>query len=308
MSALPTLKQLQYLVALSAHLNFTRAAEACFVTQSTLSAGLKELEDILGAQLVERDRQSVLMTPIGLDIAARARDILAATQDLADRAARSDAPMSGALRLGIIPTIAPFLLPASLRLLRERYPRLRRTLREDLTTHLIERLNAGQLDLALIALPFATDTLHVEPLFADPLWLVGRSDEPLLQRDPLTLTPEVVERLLLLEDGHCLRDHTLQACAKPARQSPGAVEATSLLTLLQMVESGLGLALVPEMAANSRLADGPGLCARPLAAPGPLRTIALVARRSTSRIDELKALGALMQEAAGRTGAQQSAL
>lgn len=308
MSALPTLKQLQYLVALSAQLNFTRAAEACFVTQSTLSAGLKELEDILGAQLVERDRQSVLMTPLGLDIAARARDIVAATQDLVDRAAGVAEPMCGALRLGVIPTIAPFLLPATLRLVRERYPRLRLTLREDLTVHLIERLNAGQLDLALIALPFATDTLLVEPLFDDPLWLVGRIDEPLLQSESPALTPPIVERLLLLEEGHCLRDHTLQSCAKPDRKSPGAVEATSLLTLVQMVESGLGLALIPEMAVNSRLADSPGLRARPLAAPGPLRTIALVARRSTSRIGELKALGAVLREASGRSGAPQSAL
>lgn len=308
MSALPTLKQLQYLVALSAQLNFTRAAEACFVTQSTLSAGLKELEDTLGAQLVERDRQSVLMTPLGLDIAARARDIVAATQDLVDRAAGVEEPMCGALRLGVIPTIAPFLLPATLRLVRERYPRLRLTLREDLTVHLIERLNAGQLDLALIALPFATDTLLVEPLFDDPLWLVGRIDEPLLQSESPALTPPIVERLLLLEEGHCLRDHTLQACARPDQKSPGAVEATSLLTLLQMVESGLGLALIPEMAVNSRLADSPGLRARPLAAPGPLRTIALVARRSTSRIGELKALGAVLREASGRSGAPQSAL
>ena len=308
MSALPTLKQLQYLVALSAQLNFTRAAEACFVTQSTLSAGLKELEDILGAQLVERDRQSVLMTPLGLDIAARARDIVAATQDLVDRAAGVEEPMCGALRLGVIPTIAPFLLPATLRLVRERYPRLRLTLREDLTVHLIERLNAGQLDLALIALPFATDTLLVEPLFDDPLWLAGRIDDPLLQGESLDLTPPIVERLLLLEEGHCLRDHTLLACARRDQKSPAAVEATSLLTLLQMVESGLGLALIPEMAVNSRVADSPGLRARPLAAPGPLRTIALVARRSTSRIDEVKALSAVLREASGRTGTPQSAL
>ena len=215
---------------------------------------------------------------------------------------------AGALRLGVIPTIAPFLLPATLRLVRERYPRLRLTLREDLTVHLIERLNAGQLDLALIALPFATDTLLVEPLFDDPLWLVGRIDEPLLQSESPALTPPIVERLLLLEEGHCLRDHTLQACARPDQKSPGAVEATSLLTLLQMVESGLGLALIPEMAVNSRLADSPGLRTCPLAAPGPLRTIALVARRSTSRIGELKALGAVLREASGRSGAPQSAL
>ena len=176
MSALPSLKQLHYLVALSTHLNFTRAAESCFVTQSTLSAGLKELEEILGVQLVERDRQSVLMTSVGLDIAARAREILAATQDLVDQASGVEAPMCGALRLGIIPTIAPFLLPASLRLLRERYPLLRLTLREDLTANLIERLEDGQLDLALIALPFPTGTLRVEPLFDDPLWLVGNSE------------------------------------------------------------------------------------------------------------------------------------
>lgn len=301
MSALPSLKQLQYLVALSAQLNFTRAAEACFVTQSTLSAGLKELEDILGVQLVERDRQSVLMTPIGLDIATRARDILAATHDLVDRAAGSEEPMCGALRLGIIPTVAPFLLPASLRLLRERYPSLRLALREDLTAHLIERLAGGQLDLALIALPFATDTLLVEPLFEDPLWLVGRIDDPLLQSDPRTLTPKVAERLLLLEEGHCLRDHTLQACTKPNRPTPDAVEATSLLTLIQMVESGLGLALVPEIAVKSGLTDSPELLARTLAKPVPSRTIALVARRSTSRLAELKALGEVIREASLQT-------
>ena len=301
MSALPSLKQLHYLVALSTHLNFTRAAESCFVTQSTLSAGLKELEEILGVQLVERDRQSVLMTSVGLDIAARAREILAATQDLVDRAAGVEAPMCGALRLGIIPTIAPFLLPASLRLLRERYPRLRLTLREDLTANLIERLEDGQLDLALIALPFSTGTLLVEPLFNDPLWIIGSADEPLLQHNQrktaLEITPELTERLLLLEEGHCLRDHTLQSCGPPVRQSRGAIEATSLLTLIQMVESGLGLALVPEMAVKSGLADSPGLIAQPLAQPGPSRTIALVARRSTSRLAELQALGEVIHAA-----------
>ena len=305
MSALPSLKQLHYLVALSTHLNFTRAAETCFVTQSTLSAGLKELEEILGVQLVERDRQSVLMTAIGLEIAARAREILAATQDLADRAAGVEAPMCGSLRFGIIPTIAPFLLPASLRLLRERYPRLRLTLREDLTANLIERLEDGQLDVALIALPFATGTLLVEPLFDDPLWIVGCAEEPLLQKNSpqsppetaFAMTAESTERLLLLEEGHCLRDHTLQSCGKPARQSQGSIEATSLLTLIQMVESGLGLALIPEMAVNSGLADSPGLLARPLAQPGPSRTIALVARRSTSRLAELQALGEVIRAA-----------
>lgn len=297
MSALPSLKQLQYLVALSAQLNFTRAAESCYVTQSTLSAGLKELEDVLGVRLVERDRQTVLMTPIGLDIAARARDILAATQDLVDRAAEVVAPMSGALRLGIIPTIAPFLLPPTLRLLRERFPRLRLALREDLTTHLVERLENGQLDFALIALPFPTDTLLVESLIEDPLWLVGTPDDDALKRRAPELTPALAERLLLLEEGHCLRDHTLQACGKTARTSPDAIEATSLLTLIQMVESGLGLALIPEMAVRSGLTASPGLAVSPFAAPAPCRTIALVARRSTSRRGEMETLGAVLRDA-----------
>lgn len=302
MSALPSLKQLHYLVALSSQLSFTRAAEACFVTQSTLSAGLKELEDILGVRLVERDRQSVLMTPIGAEIAARARDILAATQDLVDRAAGVMEPMCGALRLGIIPTVAPFLLPPTLRLLRERFPQLRLTLREDLTTHLIARLEDGQLDFALIALPFPTDALIVDDLFDDPLWLVGCPGDEDLERDPLTVTPTLAERLLLLEEGHCLRDHTLQACGKTGRPPSGAIEATSLLTLLQMVESGLGLALVPEMAVKSGLTASPGLLARPFSRPAPSRTIALVARRSTSRLSELKTLGALIREACARLG------
>ena len=308
MTPLPSIRQLHYLLTLSEHLNFTRAAEACFVTQSTLSTGLRELEDLLGVKLVERDRQTVLMTPIGQEITQRARHILAATQDLVDSAAQMLAPMSGQLRLGIIPTIAPFLLPSAVNCLRERYPQLQLALREDLSARLIARLEDGQLDFALIAQPYATGNLLVMPLFDDAFHVVAQKGDPEIRVKTIKASPELTRRLLLLEEGHCLRDHTLQACAKPARQSPGAVEATSLLTLLQMVESGLGLALVPEMAANSRLADGPGLCARPLAAPGPLRTIALVARRSTSRIDELKALGALMQEAAGRTGAQQSAL
>jgi LysR family hydrogen peroxide-inducible transcriptional activator len=209
--------------------------------------------------------------------------------------------MCGTLRLGIIPTIAPFLLPASLRLLRERFPRLRLTLREDLTAKLIERLEDGQLDLALIALPFATGTLLVEPLFDDPLWLVGNAEEPLLQRDQpetaLEITPELTERLLLLEEGHCLRDHTLQSCGRPTRPPQGAIEATSLLTLMQMVESGLGLALVPEMAVKSGLADSPRLRARSLTKSGPRRTIALVARRSTSRLAELQALGEVIRAA-----------
>ena len=302
MTALTSLKQLHYLVALSETLNFTRAAESCFVTQSTLSAGLKELEDALGTRLVERDRQTVLMTAIGLEVAKRAREILAATQDLVEIATASRRPMTGLLRLGVIPTIAPFLLPPSLQLLRESYPELRLALREDLTASLLSRLEDGQLDLALIALPVDTANLRVEPLFDDELWIVGRRGDPQLKARAVSVTPSLTDRLLLLEEGHCLRDHTLYACGTSAHRMTEGLEATSLLTLVQMVESGLGIALVPEMAVRSRLTESPNLVARPMVKPSPTRTIALVARRSTTRPADLKALAEVILKASRRLG------
>lgn len=299
MTALTSLKQLRYLVTLSEQLNFTRAAESCFVTQSTLSAGLRELEDVLGVQLVERNRQTVLMTPVGLEVAKRARAILAATQDLVEIAAGAGKPMTGLLRLGVIPTIAPFLLPQSLRLLRARYPALRLALREDLTANLLLRLEDGQLDFALIALPYDTANLLVEPLFDDDLWIVGRKGDAEVKTRTVNVTPSISDRLLLLEEGHCLRDHALYACGTSNHQLFKSVEATSLLTLVQMVESGLGIGLVPEMAVRSGLTQSPNLVARPMAKPSPKRTIALVARRSTSRLRDLKALAEVVRKANG---------
>jgi LysR family hydrogen peroxide-inducible transcriptional activator len=296
MVALPSLKQLQYLVALAQHLNFTRAAESCFVTQSTLSAGLKELEAVLGAQLVERDRQTVLMTATGSEVAERARAIIAATQDLVERATQTPQPMSGALRLGVIPTVAPFLLPPALRRLRERYPDLRLALREDLTASLLQRLDDGQLDFALIALPYETGNLLVETLFADELLLVGRCDDALLQAATVAATTALTDRLLLLEEGHCLREHALYACSQPPQRAAQEFEATSLLTLVQMVDSGIGVGLIPAMAVNSGLTRSQTLVARPLSPP-PTRTIALVARRSTSRRADLMALAEVIRQA-----------
>lgn len=302
MTALPSLKQLHYLAALSEQLNFTRAAESCFVTQSTLSAGLKELEDVLGAQLVERDRQTVLMTPIGLEVVERARAILAQAQDLAEIAARAGGRMTGLLRLGVIPTIAPFLLPPSLQLLRKRYPGLRLALREDLTGRLLARLEDGQLDCALIALPYDTANLLVEPLFDDDLWIVGRKGDPDVKGRTVSVTPSISSRLLLLEEGHCLRNHALYACNAPVRRSGEGVEATSLLTLVQMVESGLGIGLVPKMAVRCGLTESSGLVARPMAKPCPKRTVALAARRSTSRLADLKAVAEIIRKANASPG------
>ena len=290
MTVLTSLKQLHYLVAVSDQLNFTRAAQSCFVTQSTLSAGLKELEDALGTRLVERDRQTVLMTPIGLEVAKRARAILAATRDLVELAAQSRAPMTGLLRLGVIPTIAPFLLPRCLQRLRELYPDLHLALREDLTAHLLSRLEDGQLDLALIALPYETGSLLVEPLFDDDLWIVGRKNDPQVKARSVSITPSLTDRLLLLEEGHCLRDHTLYACGASVGHSTQGVEATSLLTLVQMIEFGFGVGLIPKIAVESGLTENPNLVARPITKPRPTRTIAIVARRSTTRLSDLKAL------------------
>jgi LysR family hydrogen peroxide-inducible transcriptional activator len=302
MHALPSLRQLQYLVAIADHLNFTRAAETCFVTQSTLSAGLKELESILGAQVVERDRRSVVLTPLGREISERARTLLAEAEDLVELATGASEPMSGTLRLGVIPTIAPFLLPKALPGLRERYPKLKLALREDLTGNLLARLRDGELDLALIALPYETGDLLVRPLFDDEFWLAGPAGEPALKVKRPPVTGPIAERLLLLEEGHCLRDHTLAACERDRSASASGLEATSLLTLVQMVESGLGLALLPELALRSGLLNNTALVARPLAPPAPRRTIALVARQTTARAAELDALANFLIDLRKREG------
>jgi LysR family hydrogen peroxide-inducible transcriptional activator len=290
MPSLSSLKQLQYLLSVSEHLNFTRAAESCFVTQSTLSAGLKELEDTLSTRLVERDRQTVLMTPVGLEVAQRARSILSAAKDLVAFTAEAQAPMSGILRLGVIPTIAPFLLPPTVKALRKAFPQLRLALREDLTANLLSRLEGGQLDMALIALPYECSHLIVKPLFDDALWLVGRKGDTQLKAHTVNVTQAMSEQMLLLEEGHCLREHALYACHASTRASHNDLEATSLLTLIQMIESGFGIGLVPEMALRSGLIKGSTLITRPLTKPRPTRTIALVARRSTPRQADLESL------------------
>ncbi len=214
MAYLPSLKQLSYLVALAKELNFTRAAEACFVGQSTPSAGLKGLEEGLGIQLVERDRQNVSITPAGFEVLARAKTILTALEDLVEYASASSKPMTATIRLGVIPTIAPFLLPSVLPETRKRFPNLKITLREDLTANLLARLAEHKLDFALIALPYDVSGLLVEELFDDPFWLVAREGDPALKGKEVTLPAKMAERLLLLEEGHCLREHSLQACKK----------------------------------------------------------------------------------------------
>jgi LysR family hydrogen peroxide-inducible transcriptional activator len=299
MAYLPSLRQLGYFVALAKELNFTRAAQACFVGQSTLSAGLKELEDALGIHLVERDRQNVSITPMGLEVLARAKVILAASEDLVEYAGATGKPMTATIRLGVIPTIAPFLLPTVLPEIRTRFPDLKITLREDLTANLLSRLTEHKLDFALIALPYDVDGLLVQELFDDHFWLVAKEGDPALKGKEVTLPAKMAERLLLLEEGHCLREHSLQACKRADIRKAEGLEATSLLTLLQMVESGLGIALLPGMAVKSSLLNNSTLVAKELASPAPKRVIALVARPSTAHTQEFNALAKCIREQFG---------
>lgn len=290
MAVLPSLRQLRYLLALAEHLNFTRAAQACFVSQSTLSAGLKDLESTLGVQLVERDKQTVALTAVGVEVVARAVQVLAAAEDLSEFASDASKPMHGQLRLGVIPTIAPFVLPTAMPALRETFPQVQLALREDLTARLLERLRNRQLDFVLIALPYDTGDLRVLPLYKDRFWLVGRETDPTITGRAIQLSSRWTERLLLLEEGHCLRDHALAACSAKEVASVDGIEATSLLTLVQMVASGMGVALLPELAVHSGLLDNLALKSRPLAPPAPERVIALVTRSTSAHMAEFEAI------------------
>jgi LysR family hydrogen peroxide-inducible transcriptional activator len=283
MTALPTLRQLAYLVELSERLNFRVAAEAQFVTQSTLSSGIKELETVLGVQLVERDKRHVRLTAVGEDVVARARELLAAATDLAEAARSATKPLSGPLRLGAIPTIAPYLLPDVLPGLRRMHGELKLYLREDLTERLLERVRAGSLDLALIALPYDTGDLYVRELFRDEFAFVAREDDPSVRHKDIALRRIDSGDMLLLEEGHCLRDHAIAACGPRRGAWESRVEATSLTTLIQMVEGGLGVTLLPEITLDAGILKGTRLVARQLSPPALSRTLALVARSTSPR-------------------------
>ncbi|MCJ8190434.1 hydrogen peroxide-inducible genes activator [Sphingomicrobium aestuariivivum] len=295
---LPTIKQLQYLIALHEHGHFGRAAEHCYVTQSTLSAGIRELETLLGTVLVERTRRVVRFTPLGEKIAAQARDVLRETQALAGLAAAEGKPLSGDLRLGVIPTIAPFLLPRVLPHLRQRYPDLRLFLREETSQASCEALHRGQLDCVLLALPFPCgDVDHVD-LIRDRLFIAYPKGEA---PDLASIPPRLIEegRLLMLEDGHCLKDHALAACNRPEIRASAAMMATSLHTLVELVDNGLGLTFIPEMALSAGIIEHTGIEARPLESENGTRTIALAWRRNSPREEEFRLLGEALSELAG---------
>ena len=298
MSDQPTLRQLEYLVALAEHLNFRRAAEACYVTQPTLSNQLKELESVLGVQLFERDKRRVLATPAGEQLTKRAREVLRGVADLVDQAHSFSAPLSGPLRLGVIPTIAPYLLPGAMPRLRERFPQLQLYLWEDHTDRLLTRLAEGQLDLLLLAREAELGDVSLMDLFRDPFLLAAPHDHPLAKRKRVRQADLDGERLVLLQEGHCLRAQALTLCSTRGAGESREFQASSLSTLIQTVAAGSGITLLPKIALGVEGHPDRGLSFVPFSKPEPARTISLAWRRSSPREAEFKALG---KELAKRT-------
>ncbi len=296
---LPTLRQLQYLKLLSDHGSFSRAADAAHVTQPTLSAGIQELEKVLGAAVVERARTGVILTPVGEEAVRRAKDVLARAEDLVQAAKSAGRPLSGRFRLGVIPTVAPFLLPKALPLLRQRYPKLKLFLREDLTGKLVAAMKAGALDAALIALPYDTTGLEIAPVTDDELLAAFPANHPLSAESSVAPARMQGDDLILLEDGHCLRDQALGACGMepPKAGDEGVFAATSLPTLAQMVGAGLGVSFLPAMAVQAGLIDNLAVTVRPLDCANARREIVVAWRSGSSRGVEGRLLAEVLRDA-----------
>jgi LysR family hydrogen peroxide-inducible transcriptional activator len=291
---LPTLKQLQYLVALRDAGHFGRAAESCHVTQSTLSAGLRELETLIGITLVERTRRVVRFTPLGERIVDKARRVLREADELGEMARAAGQPLSGEMRMSVIPTVAPFMLPRIMPRLRTDYPALKLYLREEASAAACEGLHHGRTDCVLLALPYACGEVEVAPLFEDRLMLAyprGEIEPPVRGIRPSEIDET---RLLLLEDGHCLKDHALAACNRPEIRAEATMLGTSLHTIVQMVDNGLGMTMLPEMAVTAGILEGTNVVAAPLAAENAARRIALVWRRGSPRERDFRLLAGVL--------------
>ncbi|AWJ92410.1 hydrogen peroxide-inducible genes activator (plasmid) [Azospirillum baldaniorum] len=306
MKPLPTLRQLHYLVAVVDRCHFGKAAEACLVSQSTLSAGIQELENLLGAPLLERTRRTVLPTPLGREIADRARTVLKGAEELVDMARSVEDPMSGPLHLGVIPTIGPFLIPRVMPALRDSFPKLKLFLREDQTARLLDRLESGELDAAILALPYPSGDVESIDIAEDRFSVVCTPEHRL--SDVTTPRPSDValDDLLLLEDGHCLRDHALAACSMEGARQSAAFQGTSLHTLVQMVANGLGVTLLPQMALDSGILRGLDVVVRPLGGERPFRRIGLVWRRTSGRKETFRQLAAALKTEMSRDSGPQA--
>lgn len=291
-----TLKHLRYFLAVAELKHFGKAAQACFVTQPTLSAAIKELEESLGIRLLERTKRSVLVTPIGLDILERAKIIIEQAEGLMEIAQSQHTPLSGTIRLGVIPTIGPYLLPKLMARLRAQYPDLKLYLKEDQTERLLSQLKEGHLDILILALPYTAQSIETYSFADDPFYLALPNDHHLADKTIIHNDDIINENLLLLEEGHCLRDHAMAACSWAEAKSHNEFSATSLTTIVQMVANGLGVTLLPEMALNSGIMQGTGLKTIPLSDDSPARQIGLVWRKTSGRTAEFNMLGDFLKE------------
>jgi LysR family transcriptional regulator, hydrogen peroxide-inducible genes activator len=294
MAALPSLRQLSYLVTLSETLHFTEAARRSFVTQSTLSGGIMELERLLGGVLVERDRQNVRLTPLGEQVVARARVLLVDAQDLMRLSREMSEPLTGDLHLGVIPTIAPFILAQLLDEVHKQLPKIQLHLHEAQSEKIVEKLEHGNLDMVVLALPFDTRGLKVAEVAKESLFLVCNKSD--IASQAKSLDDLDLSRLMLLEEGHCLRDHTLSACPIGERKNDHRLKASSLPTLVEMVSADLGFTLLPEIAIHTNMIKAnPDLMVKQIEA-APSRILALVTRKSTPLQSEFDVLLQILQK------------
>lgn len=288
--SLPTIKQLRYFVALVEEGHFGRAAAASFVSQSAFSTAIKELEGVLGTRLVDRTKRQVTITATGQEIAIQARLCLRDLEGLVEIAEGQREPLGGQLRLGVIPTIAPFLLPKALPRLRRAHPKLRLFLTEDQTVSLHSKLLDGDLDVVLLALPYDLRSTEVLPLYKDRFLLACRENTKLVDPENYRFSRLDSESVLLLEDGHCLRDHALDACRIRSTEKLSRFTASSLLTLVEMVDADLGITYLPEMAEGSALLRNTRVRMYPLG-DRSYRTIGLAWRKGGARAEEFQLLG-----------------
>ena len=290
------LRDLKYLVALADHKHFGRAAAACYVSQPTLSTQIKKLEDELGVPLVERAPRKVMLTPAGRDAAERARRIVAEVEQMKEAARRSQDPEAGTVRLGMFPTLGPYLLPHVVPRIRARFPHLELLLVEEKSDVLLSRLREGKLDAGLLALPVADDQLHTEFLFEEPFVLAVPESHPLAQRGSLTLAELSHQQLLLLEDGHCLREQALDVCRLSGANEKSEFRATSLETLRQMVAADVGITLLPTLAVKPPVARSPNIHLLGFSDSHPSRRIAMVWRKSSAMSGFLQVFAQVFRE------------
>jgi len=298
---LPSTKQLQYFVALADKQHFGQAAEASYVSQSAFSSAIKELEAVLDTQLVDRTNRQVTITAVGQDIATQARLALRDIEQLVDMAAQGRQPLTGDLRLGVIPTIAPFLLPRILPKLRRQHPKLRLYLIEDQTQRIVQRLTDGDLDVLLLALPWEMRGVDTEVLFNDRFCLASRKGTTRVDPENYRFDRLAADSILLLEDGHCLRDHALAACRIRSTQKVQPFAASSLLTLVEMVDADMGISFLPEMAAGSALLRNTQVEMHPLSDRSH-RKIGLAWRKGSNRVEEFRLLGSFLKEEGATKG------